>query len=371
MIDLTDNSSPSFVRRTANVITVTGILNAASGETLLDICRDSPLSDTLTLDISGVKEADVLGINALISVFLDVRQRDGTLIIDGVHRHLGNIFHATRIDEEIAIHLTDGFGKDGDSPDRRPPAWAAPVETLSVRNPPAGAVNKNVDGRTLSGPLQGFGPLWEKRYRIRLVDRSITPEDAIGTFRDNFPRFQPRQNRFFPGPAGITPGATVIINAATPGGTIATGVWVLHGTADTFTFMTPQGHPESGWVTFRAFREQATPESGWVTFRAFREQATTVVEIVGFARSGDPLYELGFRIAGSRLQESIWRHVLTALGNHLGSATAVEMENHCVAPDLRWNRAGNIRYNAQGHTLFHSLTRSIRGIIRSDNAASI
>jgi len=354
MTDVTGERTASIVRKSNAVIAVTGTLNAAARKPFLAVCRDAPLTDTLRLDLSGVHETDVLGINALIAGVLDVRRRGGSLIIDGVHRHLGDILRATRLDDEVDVHPVAIAGDDGSSANPRSSAWAAPVETLTISDAPAGAVNRNVDGRTLSGPLQGFGPLWEKRYRIRLMDGGITPEEAIGTFRDNFPLFQPRQNRFFPGPAGITPGAIVIINAATPGGTIATGVWVLHVTEQTFTFMTPQGHPESGWVTFSAFREQGN----------------TIVEIVGFARAGDPLYELGFRIAGSRLQESIWRHVLTALGTHLGSATAVDMEKYCIAPDLRWERAGNIRYNAQVRTPFYTLTRRVRGIIRSDNAES-
>ena len=36
------------------------------------------------------------------------------------------------------------------------------------RNTP-GSINLNLDGRRLTSPLQGFGPLFEKRYRVRLV----------------------------------------------------------------------------------------------------------------------------------------------------------------------------------------------------------
>jgi hypothetical protein len=35
--------------------------------------------------------------------------------------------------------------------------WAEPVETLMVSEVPAGAVNLNVAGRRVVGPLQGFG----------------------------------------------------------------------------------------------------------------------------------------------------------------------------------------------------------------------
>ena len=39
--------------------------------------------------------------------------------------------------------------------------WAQPVSKLKVAHAPAGAVNLNVEGRQVVGPLQGFGQLWQ------------------------------------------------------------------------------------------------------------------------------------------------------------------------------------------------------------------
>lgn len=43
--------------------------------------------------------------------------------------------------------------------------WAAPTQGLKVSDIPSGALNLNVEGRLVAGPLQGFGQLWQKTYR--------------------------------------------------------------------------------------------------------------------------------------------------------------------------------------------------------------
>ena len=42
--------------------------------------------------------------------------------------------------------------------------WAKPVEHRDVGDLPDEALNLNVQGRALSGAMQGFGPLWQKTY---------------------------------------------------------------------------------------------------------------------------------------------------------------------------------------------------------------
>jgi hypothetical protein len=53
--------------------------------------------------------------------------------------------------------------------------WAKPVDYLHAPGLPADAINLNVEGRRLTGPLRGFGQLWQKTYRVRLDGISITP----------------------------------------------------------------------------------------------------------------------------------------------------------------------------------------------------
>ena len=40
--------------------------------------------------------------------------------------------------------------------------WAQNVSALKVAHAPDEALNLNIDGRQLVGPLQGFGQLWQK-----------------------------------------------------------------------------------------------------------------------------------------------------------------------------------------------------------------
>ena len=60
--------------------------------------------------------------------------------------------------------------------------WAKPVSTMQVRKAPTGALNLNVDGHQLVGPLQGFGQLWQKTFRVRLSGATVTPSEVIKTW---------------------------------------------------------------------------------------------------------------------------------------------------------------------------------------------
>ena len=87
------------------------------------------------------------------------------------------------------------------------------------------------------------------------------------------------------------------VSAQTPWGPIFTGVMVMYAGADSFTLMTPAGDPEAGWVTFSSYVEVGC----------------IFAQVEVMARAGDLLYELAFRLAGCKLQDQIWTHVLTAL----------------------------------------------------------
>ena len=158
-------------------------------------------------------------------------------------------------------------------------SWAAPATRIDVAAIPDGARSLNVAGRRLSGPIQGFGSLWQKTYRVN-VGSAATPAEVVETFKAHLPELQPPQNRFFPSVAGVAPGEVVLITARVSGMPISTGVLVLYADDEAFTLMTPEGHPESGMVTFTAHR------SG----------DDTIAQIQSLARANDPIYELGFRL---------------------------------------------------------------------------
>jgi anti-anti-sigma factor len=273
-----------------------------------------------------------------------------------------NIFQVTQLDQGITVYTseTDALEAAHDllntrgtplpaqtSPGvpaqptvtKRPTdSWAKPVEQLDIAEIPAGARALNVQGRRLLGPLQGFGQLWQKTYRIGLQDNKLTPQQVIETWKQNVPRLKPQHKRFFPSSTGITPNELVLIDAQTPGGPISTGVMVLYACSTSFALMTPTGHPEAGWVTFSSFIEDGR----------------TFAQVQVMARASDPLYELAFRVAGSKLQDQIWTHVLTALAAQLGTSGEVQMHRTLLDPKVQWGRASNIWYNALLRTLLYS-----------------
>ncbi len=223
-------------------------------------------------------------------------------------------------------------------------AWAEPVTTLTVSDVPSGAVNLNVDGRPMVGPLQGFGPLWQKRYRVRLSGANVTPAEVVRVWKEQFPRFQPPQNRFYPSLAGVTPGEVVLLNASVGGIPVYAGMLVLYADDEAFTLMTPQG----------------LPESGWFTCSAYVEDGATVVQLESMGRSNDPIYELGFRAIGARAQEQIWTSTLQSLAAYFGVEGQVQLHKTLVDPHLQWSQARNVWYNAGIRTILYSMLTPVR-----------
>jgi hypothetical protein len=89
------------------------------------------------------------------------------------------------------------------------------------------------------------------------------------------------------------------------------GVRVIYADNESFTVMTPEGHPESGWNTFSAYRD---------------EDGVTVAQVQSLAWANDPVYEISFREVGAMEQERIWTHVLKSLAAHFGTSEPVTLE---------------------------------------------
>src|SRR5258705_13243822 len=129
-----------------------------------------------------------------------------------------------------------------DAPLRDATYWAHQITTLKVGSVPAGAVNLNVEGRRVVGPLQGFGPMWQKTYKVLLTGASVVPTEVIKVWKEQFPRFWPRGNRFYAPLTGIAPGEVALLSLTAGGMPLSTGVLVLYADDESFTLMTPQGH---------------------------------------------------------------------------------------------------------------------------------
>lgn len=209
--------------------------------------------------------------------------------------------------------------------------WARSAGALRVTDVPEGATNINVDGRQAVGPLQGFGKLWQKTYRVRLAGIKVTPAEVIKTWKENYQEFWPEGNRFYAPLAGISPGEVALISGSLPGGVrLSTGVMVLYADDESFTLMTPQGHPFSGWITFSSFEEDGA----------------TFAQAQVLMRANDPLYEIGLRLGGHRMEDVIWQTTLKNLAAHFGVRERVETNSVCVDPKLQWKEYRNVWHNA-------------------------
>jgi hypothetical protein len=227
--------------------------------------------------------------------------------------------------------------------------WAKPVDKLHVAGAPDGALNLNVEGKQVVGPLQGFGQLWQKTYRVPLNGSSASPQDVVRIWKEKLPEFMPNDSRFYPSITGVKPGEVIIINATLPGvpGAISTGVMILYADDEAFTVMTPEGHPESGFNTFSAYAEDGV----------------TIAQIQSLARANDPIYEFGFRfMGGSSQQEKIWRHVLAQLAAQFNVPAQATMQKTCVDNRLQWSQAKNVWHNAMIRSTLHLPIRTAQRV---------
>ena len=108
--------------------------------------------------------------------------------------------------------------------------------------------------------------------------------------------------------------------------------------------MTPEGHPFSGWITFSSFEEEGT----------------TVAQAQVLMRANDPLYEMGLRLGGHKMENEMWRKTLENLAAHFGVNEPVETNLVCVDPRLQWNHYRNIWHNAGIRSALYTITAPLR-----------
>ena len=228
--------------------------------------------------------------------------------------------------------------------------WAKPVDRLSA----AGVVGARVDsvsGKRVSGPLQGFGQLWQKTFRVEL-DGDLSPQEVVATWKERFPTFWPKSATFYAPLAGIAPGEVALLDVApVPGSPVklSTGVMVIYADDESFTFMTPEGHTLSAWITFSAYRDGEA----------------TVVQAQALERTSDPLDELAYILGGNRMNDRFWRETLANVATAMGTAAPkVDVQVVCIDKRRQWRHAGNVRNSATLRTARHTLTAPIRWFTR-------
>jgi hypothetical protein len=210
--------------------------------------------------------------------------------------------------------------------------WAKLTPVLKLTDVPADAINLNVSGRRQVGPIQGFGKMWQKTYRVVLEDEAITPAEVISEWKSNFPSFWPKGNRFYGPLTGIAPGDVALLNLTMPGRLkLSTGVLVLYADDESFTFMTPQGH------MFAAF----------ITFSAYTSNGRTVAQAQVLLRANDPVFELALAAGGHSAEDRFWEYTLASLARHLGvDDPTVETTVVCVDRRRQWRNARNLWHNS-------------------------
>jgi hypothetical protein len=227
--------------------------------------------------------------------------------------------------------------------------WAREVTTLRVGEVPPEALNRNVEGRRVMGPIQGFGKMWQKTYRIELAGPQVSPAELIAEWKANFASFWPERNWFYGPLTGIAPGEVAVLNLTMPGRLkLSTGVLVLYADEDSFTFMTPQGHMFSGWITFSAAEQDGV----------------TTAKVHILMRAHDPLSELGLALGGHKLEDRFWQETLRALGRHFGSEAEVQSSAVCVDRRRQWSKAANLWHSSTIRSAIYAATAPVRALLR-------
>ena len=228
--------------------------------------------------------------------------------------------------------------------------WARPVDRLSAAGV-AGAKDDAVTGRRVSGPLQGFGQLWQKTFTVRLDGATLSPTELIALWKERFPTFWPKGQRFYAPLSGIAPGEVALLEIAPlPGAPVkfSTGVLVLYADDESFTFMTPEGHTLSAWITFSARIEGAV----------------TIAQAQALERPSDPFDELGYMLGGNRQNDKFWEATLRNLASAVGAATPVVVTQAvCIDKKRQWRYWRNIRNSASIRSARRTLTAPYRKII--------
>jgi hypothetical protein len=235
--------------------------------------------------------------------------------------------------------------------------WARPVDKLQTSDIPAGALNINVDGKPLTGPIRGFGQMWQKTYRVRLTGQPITPQAVIADWKQNFSSYWPKGNTLYVPAAGIVPGETAVINTKLPGNipVMATGVRVIYADDESFAYMTPAGHPFNGMITSSAFDDDGI----------------TTAQVQLLVRPYDPLYELGFRLRVlSKQEDTFWRSTLSNLAARWNVQSPVDQKITLIDPIVQWSEARNIWQNAGIRTALYMLAAPFRWVARQFKRAA-
>ena len=120
---------------------------------------------------------------------------------------------------------------------------------------------------------------------------------------------------------------------------------VIYADDESFTFMNPEGHALSAWITFSAFRDGDT----------------TVAQVQALERTADPLIELSYLLGANRYNDAFWVGTLENLGRAMGvAAPSVESVKACVDRRRQWRYVTNVRHSPAIATAVSTMTAPAR-----------
>ncbi len=327
----------------AVAVALSGRLDAAADTALLDAqtLARARSPKVLVVDLGAVESIDGAGLALLVRLWAWASREGQEVRCVGLGERCRTVIRELGLADALPAYRSEAAALAGDAsegPGAEPCGDPCPAQEW------AGALGRahlpgshalNVDGRRVCGPLQGFGQLWHKVYRARLSGAAQSPEDVAALLKSSLGELWPEGNRLHLPPGGVVPGAVGAIDVRMPGGVpLATGVRVVHCGARSFTFATLAGHLQAGWITFGALEEDGC----------------TVAQVQSLGRTGDPLYEIGFRLFGHAEQERFWSATLEALGRRLGVPVRVQSSKTRLDADVNWKAASNVWLNAAART---------------------
>jgi hypothetical protein len=234
-------------------------------------------------------------------------------------------------------------------------SWARPVDKLTTTA--KGAGSDTVTGKRVAGPVQGFGQMWQKTFSVRLPGDEHAPEAVVAHWKEKFPTFWPKGATFYAPLSGIAPGEVALLEVPpVPGSPVkmSTGVMVIYADRESFTFMTPEGHALSAWITFSAYRDGDE----------------TVAQAQALERTSDPFIELTYMFGANRQNDKFWMATLSNLARSLGVANpVVATQIVCVDKRRQWKYVRNLRFSPAVHMATSTVTAPARWVRRRRTAS--
>ena len=126
---------------------------------------------------------------------------------------------------------------------------------------------------------------------------------------------------------------------------LSTGVLVLYADDESFTFMTPEGHTLSAWITFSARRDGDV----------------TVAQAQALERPSDPFDEIAYKLGGNRQNNKFWQATLRNLAVIVGVAEpVVDVQIACIDGNRQWRYWRNVRNSATLRSARRTMTAPFR-----------